>query len=61
MFRRGEPRTSEDTVCPGSFKAAEEAGSVPSGEHLCPSVLVWPEYGQERRGGKRSELWKPNE
>lgn len=52
MLRRGEPRTSEDPVCFGSFQTAEEAGPVPSREHLCPSVLVWPEHRQERGGGK---------
>lgn len=39
-------------MCAGSLQAPEEARPVPGCEHLCPSVLVWPKYRQERRGGK---------
>lgn len=52
MLQWGEPWAFEDSVCTGSLQTPEEARPVPSCEHLCPSVLVWPKHWQEWRGGE---------
>lgn len=52
VLQWGEPWAFEDSVCTGSLQTPEEARPVPSCEHLCPSVLVWPKHWQEWRGGK---------